>query len=123
MKQIDKDRRELKRLVEAYGKQDVTNFVKSQIASQIAKARPVSPIKQEAIDNIMTSLEGMNLELYQLQNIKSALDEAYDSGYDEAEKKSEKKIKALEKRVSDAGWQYEYDHRDDWRKPSEMGQW
>jgi hypothetical protein len=123
MKQIDKDREELQRLVEAYGKEDVTNFVKSQITSQIAKARPVSPIKQEAIDNIMVSLEGLDLEPYQLQNIKSALNEAYDSGYDEAEKKCKKKIKALEKRVSDAGWQYEYDHRDDWRKPSEMGQW
>lgn len=34
----------------------------------------------------------------------------------------EKKIKELEKKVSDAGWQYEYDHADDWRKPTEMGQ-
>jgi hypothetical protein len=34
---------------------------------------------------------------------------------------NEKKIKELEKRVSDAGWQYEYDHADDWRKPTEMG--
>lgn len=104
MSNVNKDRETLKRLVEAYGKEDVTNFVKSQIASQIAKARPVSPIKQEVIDNIMTSFAGMNLEPYQLQNIKNALDEAYDSGYDEAEKKSEKKIKALKKRVSDAGW-------------------
>ena len=32
------------------------------------------------------------------------------------------KSKELEKRVSDAGWQYEYDHADDWRKPTEMGQ-
>jgi hypothetical protein len=31
------------------------------------------------------------------------------------------KVKKLEKQVSDAGWQYEYDHRDDWRKPTEMG--
>ena len=31
------------------------------------------------------------------------------------------KIKKLEKQVSDAGWQYEYDHADDWRKPTEMG--
>lgn len=31
------------------------------------------------------------------------------------------KIKEMEKRVSDAGWQYEYDHRDDWRKITEMG--
>lgn len=31
------------------------------------------------------------------------------------------KIKKMEKRVSDAGWQYEYDHRDDWRKITEMG--
>ena len=34
----------------------------------------------------------------------------------------EKKIKELEKQVSDAGWRYEYDHHDDWRKPTEMGQ-
>ena len=39
---------------------------------------------------------------------------------DEDEK--DKKIAELEKRVSDAGWQYEYDHVDDWRKPTEMGQ-
>lgn len=32
------------------------------------------------------------------------------------------KIKELEKQVSDASWQYEYDHADDWRKPTEMGQ-
>ena len=32
------------------------------------------------------------------------------------------KVKQLEKRVSDAGWQYEHDHQDDWRKPVEMGQ-
>lgn len=31
------------------------------------------------------------------------------------------KIKELEKQVSDAGWRYEYDHHDDWRKPTEMG--
>ena len=34
----------------------------------------------------------------------------------------DEKIAELEKRVSDAGWQYEYDHADDWRKPTEMGQ-
>ena len=34
----------------------------------------------------------------------------------------EKKINELEKKVSDAGWRYEYDHADDWRKPTEMGQ-
>lgn len=33
-----------------------------------------------------------------------------------------KRIAELEKQVSDAGWQYEYDHADDWRKPIEMGQ-
>lgn len=27
----------------------------------------------------------------------------------------------LQKRVVDAGWQSEYDHADDWRKPVEMG--
>ena len=31
-------------------------------------------------------------------------------------------IRELEKRVSEASWQYEYDHADDWRKPTEMGQ-
>lgn len=31
-------------------------------------------------------------------------------------------FKETEKKVSDAGWQYEYDHADDWRKPVEMGQ-
>ena len=34
----------------------------------------------------------------------------------------DKKIAELEKRVSDADWRYEYDHADDWRKPTEMGQ-
>ena len=38
------------------------------------------------------------------------------------EDEKDKKIAELEKRVSDAGWQYEYDHADDWRKPTEMGQ-
>ena len=38
------------------------------------------------------------------------------------EDEKDKKITELEKRVSDAGWQYEYDHADDWRKPIEMGQ-
>ena len=38
------------------------------------------------------------------------------------ENEKDKKIAELEKRVSDAGWQYEYDHADDWRKPTEMGQ-
>ena len=33
----------------------------------------------------------------------------------------EKEIEKLKKQVSDAGWQYEYDHRDDWRKVTEMG--
>lgn len=32
-----------------------------------------------------------------------------------------KRNKELQKRVSDAGWQYEKDHADDWRKPVEMG--
>lgn len=38
------------------------------------------------------------------------------------EDKKDKKIAELEKRVRDAGYQYEYDHADDWRKPTEMGQ-
>lgn len=33
----------------------------------------------------------------------------------------EKRVRELEKRVSEAGWQYEYDHRNDWRKPTDMG--
>ena len=28
----------------------------------------------------------------------------------------------MAKKTRDAGWQYEYDHADDWRKPVEMGQ-
>jgi hypothetical protein len=31
------------------------------------------------------------------------------------------KIKEMKKQASDAGWQYEYDHKDDWRKITEMG--
>ena len=38
------------------------------------------------------------------------------------EDEKDKKIAELEKRVSDYGWRYEYDHADDWRKPTEMGQ-
>ena len=38
------------------------------------------------------------------------------------EDEKDKKIAELEKRVRDAGWRYEYDHADDWRKPTEMGQ-
>jgi hypothetical protein len=37
-------------------------------------------------------------------------------------KYQEKRIKDLEDQVRDAGWRYEYDHADDWRKPTEMGQ-
>ena len=32
------------------------------------------------------------------------------------------KKRKSEKKVSDAGWQYEYDHANDWRNPTEMGQ-
>lgn len=123
MKQIDKDRKELQRLVEAYGKQDVTKFInhineaidESQTKkAAILKAYNEIDFEQDSPDDLMRILE----ELYD-----TAADEGYQLGYDEAEKNSEKKIKALEKRVSDAGWQYEYDHHDDWRKPREMGQW
>ena len=38
----------------------------------------------------------------------------------EAENKRLKKENA--KLKSDASWQYEYDHANDWRKPVEMGQ-
>ena len=38
------------------------------------------------------------------------------------EDEKDKKIAKLEKRVSDAGWQYEHDHANDWRKVTEMGQ-
>ena len=36
--------------------------------------------------------------------------------------KLKRENRELQKRVSDAGWQYEYDHVDDWRKVTEMGQ-
>lgn len=42
---------------------------------------------------------------------------------------AEEKIKALEEenkklkeQISNDSWQYEADHKDDWRKPIEMGQ-
>jgi hypothetical protein len=38
------------------------------------------------------------------------------------EDEKDKKIAELEKQVRDAGWRYEHDHADDWRKPTEMGQ-
>lgn len=123
MKQIDKDRKELQRLVEAYGKQDVTKFInhineaidESQTKkAAILKAYNEIDFEQDSPDDLMRILE----ELYD-----AAADEGYQLGYNEAEEKSKNRIKALEKRVSDAGWQYEYDHRDDWRKPREMGQW
>jgi hypothetical protein len=38
------------------------------------------------------------------------------------EDEKDKKIAELERQVRDAGWRYEYDHADDWRKPTEMGQ-
>jgi len=34
----------------------------------------------------------------------------------------DKELVELRKQVSDARWRYEYDHADDWRKPTEMGQ-
>lgn len=53
-------------------------------------------------------------ELYSRDDVEEAIRKALEmrSG----------RIKKLEKRVSDAGWQYEYDHADDWRKITEMGQ-
>jgi hypothetical protein len=52
-------------------------------------------------------------DLYSRGDVEDAIKKALDmqSG----------RIKKLEKQVSDAGWQYEYDHRDDWRRPTEMG--
>ena len=52
-------------------------------------------------------------DLYSRGDVEEAIRKALDMQAD--------KIKKLEKRVSDAGWQYEYDHRDDWRKITEMG--
>lgn len=39
----------------------------------------------------------------------------------DANEKLRKEGKEKDKRISDAGWQYEKDHADDWRKPVEMG--
>ena len=64
------------------------------------------------------SKEPFGLELVtDMQGLRFTKDER-----DEEIKKLKAKVKKLEKRVSDAGWQYEYDHADDWRKPTEMGQ-
>ena len=40
----------------------------------------------------------------------------------EENKRLREENQKLKKQVSDASWQYEYDHQDDWRKPVEMGQ-
>ena len=64
------------------------------------------------------SKEPFGLELVtDMQGLRFTKDER-----DEEIRKLKAKVKKLEKRVSDAGWQYEYDHADDWRKPTEMGQ-
>lgn len=37
-------------------------------------------------------------------------------------KELEKENAELKKQVRSDSWRYEYEHRDDWRKPVEMGQ-
>ena len=39
----------------------------------------------------------------------------------EENEKLKEENRELRKQISDAGWRYEYDHRNDWRKPVEMG--
>lgn len=64
-----------------------------------------------------------------LSDYEKGLQIMYEVGFlfderDELKKKVEEltnKKKELEKEVSDAGWQREYDHADDWRKVTEMG--
>ena len=55
-----------------------------------------------------------------VDEIMSIVEDAYDLGVEKGEEESEKEIRRLEREVSDAGWQREYDHADDWRIPHEM---
>lgn len=70
---------------------------------------------EDIIKKIMDDLTPTEYpDLYSRGDVEGAIRKALDmqSG----------RVKELEKQVSDAGWQYEYDHRDDWRKITEMGQ-
>ncbi len=116
MKTIKQDRKELQRLVESYGKEDVMKYI-----NYINESTDESSHKSDSIQIALQEFK------QNPDNILLILEDLYDSGFDEgyatAKENSKKKIKSLEKQVSDAGWQYEYDHRDDWRTPREMGQW
>ena len=122
MNTVKQDRESLKRLVEAYGKEDVVKFIR-----HINESEEPDPRKLEAIEEAVTRIQPLNLTPEQFAKIKMLFESLYDYGYadgfDDGEESSDEEVKSLKKQVSDAGWQYEYDHHDDWRKPREMGQW
>lgn len=122
MNTVKQDRESLKRLIEAYGKEDVVKFIR-----HLNESEEPDPRKLEAIEEAVTRVQSLNLTPEQFAKIKMLFESLYDYGYadgfDDGEESSDEEIQSLRKQVSDAGWQYEYDHHDDWRKPSEMGQW
>ena len=69
---------------------------------------------EEIIKKVMGGIRPTEYpDLYSSADVEEAIRKALDM--------QSEKIKELEKRVSDYGWQYEYDHTDDWRRPTEMG--
>ena len=71
---------------------------------------------EKTINDFMLAISRKDTELLNstIEIIKKAL-----KNYNEND---ENYTKELEKRVSDAGWQYEKDHINDWRKIHEMGE-
>ena len=71
---------------------------------------------EKTINDFMLAISRKDTELLNstIEIIKKAL-----KNYNEND---ENYIKELEKRVSDAGWQYEKDHINDWHKIHEMGE-
>lgn len=126
MRNVKQDRKELQRLVESYGKEDVTEFI-----NHINEEEEVDPKKAAAIKEAITRIQPLKLNPEQFAKIKMMFEILYDYGYsdgfddgvDDGEESASEEVEKLKKQVSDAGWQYEYDHRDDWRTPREMGQW
>ena len=122
MKQASQDRKTLQRLVESYGKNDVIKFVR-----KLNENEEIDPRKAEAMEEAVTRIQPLNLTPEQFAKIKMLFESLYDYGYadgfDDGEESNEEEVKSLKKQVSDAGWQYEFDHHNDWRQPREMGQW
>ena len=77
MSTINRDRKELKRIVEEYGKPDVIKYLGSIMANSM---KSPSDIRDAEMKRLLAPLNDV-LEPYQINLVKSAIEEAYDDGY------------------------------------------